>query len=87
MTSSEKLPKTYFSENREGCRYSVRTATWATQSWNKHKDMQQEGWQARKKKTDAWVSTGHEYAADAAEFTTVAKLKFRQIWFDWEKVK
>lgn len=49
--------------------------------------MQQEGWQARKKKTDAWVSTGHEYAADAAEFTTVAKLKFRQIWFDWEKVK
>lgn len=39
MTSSEKLPKTYFSENMEGHRYSMRTATWATQSWNKHKDM------------------------------------------------
>lgn len=35
----------------------------------------------RQEKTDAWVSTGHEYAADAVEFTVV-KLKFRQIWFD-----
>jgi len=38
MTSSEKSPKTYFSENREGHCYSVGTATRATRSWNKHKD-------------------------------------------------
>lgn len=84
MASSQKLPKTDFSENREGGCYSVRTAPWATPSWKKCKDMTT-GRLTSKKKNNVWVSIRHEDTADAA-LSTWVEFKFWQVLFPEQRL-
>lgn len=78
MTLSQKLPQTYFLENRERDHYRITSATCAAQRENKHKYLTM-GRLVSKKKRDVQVNTEHQYTTSTAKVNAIVELKFREI--------